>query len=138
MGSDHGGFELKSHLKRFLQDQGHEIEDLGCQNNSSIDYPKFGRSVAERVVRNRNLGIVLCGTGIGISIAANKIIGARCALCTSEEMATLARKHNDAQILALGGRMISQELAEKIVTAFISTDFSGDPRHSRRIAQLEG
>lgn len=137
LGSDHGGFVLKNYIKTFLEDQSYTVEDLGTKSAESVDYPQYGKAVAEKVVGDADsLGIVVCGTGIGISIAANKVKGARAALCTTSTHARLAKEHNNANILALGERMTGTELAKDIVHTFLKTDFEGG-RHKRRVCQIE-
>lgn len=138
MGADHGGFVLKKYIKTFLEDQSYEIEDLGTNSADSVDYPEYGKAVAEKVVADEgSLGIVICGTGIGISIAANKVEGARAALCTTSTHARLTKEHNNANILAMGERMTGTELAKDIVHTFLKTDFEGG-RHERRVCKIEG
>lgn len=135
--SDHGGFALKESIKSYLNEEGHEIVDLGTYSEESVDYPQYGKHCAELVVSGEaDRGIVVCGTGIGISIAANKVKGARCGLCTSVEMATLTRQHNDANLLALGGRTTDLATAIEIVSAFLNTEFEGG-RHQRRVDMLD-
>ena len=140
MGSDHGGYALKERLKARLEELGHEVMDCGCPSTESCDYPVFGRAAAEAVSAGQcERGIVICTTGIGISITANKVRGIRCALCTDPLMAELTRRHNDANMLALGAGIIGGNLAERIAEVFLSTSFEGG-RHARRvglIAQLE-
>lgn len=136
LGSDHGGFALKQVIKQFLSESGYVYEDLGCLSEDACDYPEFGRKVAQECIRKKSFGIIVCGTGIGISIAANKVEGARCALCMNSTLARLARQHNDANVLALGGRIIGDELAKDIVKVFLSTPFSQEKRHINRVAQL--
>lgn len=134
--SDHGGFALKQNIIMYLEAEGHEVSDLGCYSEESVDYPQFGRSCAKAVASHQaERGIVVCGTGIGISIAANKVKGIRCALCTSVEMAKLSRQHNDANMLSLGGRTTELADALDIVRAWLTTDFEGG-RHERRVNQL--
>ncbi len=137
LASDHGGFKLKNQLRDFLKEYGEiEILDLGTDSEESVDYPAFGKECGKTVVSGKaDLGIVVCGTGIGISIAANKVDGIRCALCTSVEMAEMSKKHNNANILALGGRTTDFDLAKKIVVAWLETEFEGG-RHQRRVEQL--
>lgn len=136
IGSDHGGFELKEAVKEYLQGKNIEVVDYGTYNEESVDYPDFGEKVATAVVEKEvDRGIVVCGTGIGISIAANKVKGARCALCSEEYSARMSRKHNDANVLALGGRVIGQELAFSIVDAYLEEDFEGG-RHERRVKKI--
>lgn len=136
IGSDHGGFELKEAVKEYLQEKNIEVVDYGTYNEESVDYPDYGEKVATAVVEKEvDRGIVVCGTGIGISIAANKVKGARCALCSEEYSARMSRKHNDANVLALGGRVIGQELAFSIVDAYLEEDFEGG-RHERRVKKI--
>lgn len=134
--SDHGGFGLKEQIKQHLLAQDIEILDLGTNTEDSVDYPVYGKACGEAVVSGEaDLGIVCCGTGIGISIAANKVKGIRCALCTNVFMAQMAKQHNDANVLALGGRVLSAEEALAIVDAWLSEQFAGD-RHQRRVDML--
>jgi ribose 5-phosphate isomerase B len=138
IGSDHGGFELKEKVIKFLIGNGYDILDLGCDSLESVDYPKYGRLVGEAVVEGKaDKGIVICGTGIGISIAANKVKGVRAALCTNTTTARLTREHNDANVLAFGARMVGDILAFEMVNTFLTTEFEGG-RHQKRIDQLEG
>ena len=138
IGSDHGGFALKQEIIRWLEKEGYEYRDYGCYSEASCDYPEYGKKVARAVVSGEcEKGILLCGTGIGISLAANKVKGIRAALCTDCFMAEAARQHNDANILALGGRVVGAGLACKITETFLHTDFSGDERHIRRISGIE-
>lgn len=133
LGSDHGGYELKNIIKEHLLEKGYEILDFGAESSKSVDYPEYGFKVGQAVVAKEvDLGIVLCGTGIGISIAANKVIGIRAALCTDSYMARMAREHNDANILALGSRVIGPGVALDIVDMFLNTAFS-ESRHGRRL-----
>ncbi|MEG0431488.1 MAG: ribose 5-phosphate isomerase B [Anaerovoracaceae bacterium] len=135
--SDHGGYELKELIIGYLMSQEIEFLDLGTNSGESVDYPSFGKKCAEAVVAgDADRGIVICGTGIGISMAANKVKGARCALCTSVEMAQLSREHNDANVLALGGRILTNELAIQILDKWLETKFEGGGRHERRVAAL--
>lgn len=133
IGSDHGGFELKEVIKGLLTAEEIEFVDLGPENEESVDYPIYGEKVAKAVAAGEaDRGIVICGTGIGISIAANKVPGIRCALCTNEFMAEMTRRHNDSNVLALGGRVLGTELAKSIVKMWLYTEFEGG-RHQRRI-----
>ena len=135
--SDHGGFELKEIVKAHLEERGLEVADLGAHSDASVDYPVYGKACGEAVVNGEaDCGIVVCGTGIGISIAANKVKGVRCGLCTSVEMAQLTKQHNNANVLALGGRTTPAELALQIVDAWLDTDFEGG-RHERRTDMLD-
>jgi ribose 5-phosphate isomerase B len=136
IGSDHGGFIMKEALKAYLQDK-FDIEDCGCFNEDSVDYPDIAQSTCHKVLKEEgSLGILVCGTGIGISIAANKVSGARAALCNNEYMAQMSRNHNNANILCLGGRVIGEELAKSIVDTFLSSKFEGG-RHERRVGKME-
>lgn len=133
LGSDHGGFELKEYVKELLISKGYEVQDLGTDSMESVDYPDYGKKVAEYVVKDlAKFGIIFCGTGIGISLAANKVKGARCALVSEEFSARMARNHNNANMLALGGRVVGKDLAGSIVMAFLSEEFEGG-RHERRV-----
>lgn len=137
LGADHGGFELKEKIKSHLLGKGFEVLDLGTNSTASVDYPKFGHAVGHAVVnKDADFGIVVCGTGIGISIAANKVPGVRAALCTNTTIARLTREHNDANVLALGGRIVGDVLALEMVDIFLSTAFEGG-RHSNRINSIE-
>lgn len=138
IGSDHAGFELKERIKAFLDARGIRWEDFGTNSADSTDYPDYGFPVAEAVARGAfELGILVCGTGIGMSILANKVRGIRAALCTSPEMAELSRRHNDANILTLGGRVLSPKEAMEIVDVWLKTGFEGD-RHARRVGKIRG
>ena len=138
IGSDHGGFELKQEIMAHLEKRGLEYKDFGTYTPESCDYPVYGKAVARAVASGEcERGIIICGTGIGISITANKIPGIRAALCTDCFCAEATRLHNDANILALGGRVVGPGLALKIVDTFLDTPFSGDERHKRRISMIE-
>jgi len=140
IGSDHGkAFELKEKMIAFLKEKGYEVEDKGTYTPESCDYPDFARPVAEDVAAGKaDKGIVICTTGIGVSITANKVKGIRCALCFNEEMAELTRLHNDSNVLALGAAVVSEEMAKKIAMIWLTTEFSGEERHARRIRKIEG
>ncbi len=134
---DHGGFELKNQIIDHLLKRGEDVINLGTDSDASVDYPFYGQLCGQVVISGEaDLGIVVCGTGIGISIAANKVKGIRCGLCTSVEMAHLTKQHNNANILALGGRTTSVELALKIVDEWLDTPFEGG-RHQRRVDMLD-
>jgi ribose 5-phosphate isomerase B len=136
LGSDHAGYELKTAVAKHLAEQGHEVSDLGTDSEESVDYPPFCAAVARAVVGDRaEFGVVFGGSGQGEQMAANKVHGARAALCTNEFTARLARRHNDANVLALGGRVLGTELALAVVDEFLSTGFDGG-RHARRIGQI--
>lgn len=138
LGSDHGGYGLKQEIIGYLEEKGIEYKDYGCYDESPCDYPVFGKKAAQAVVSGEcEKGILICGTGIGISIAANKIKGVRAALCHDVFSAKATREHNDANILALGARVTGPGLALEIVKAFLETPFSNDERHIRRIKQIE-
>ncbi len=135
--SDHGGFELKNRVREHLKERGIKVVDLGTDSEESVDYPVYGKACAEAVASGKaDLGVVCCGTGIGISIAANKVKGIRCGLCTSVEMAELTKKHNNANMIALGGRTTDPDLAIQIVDRWLDTDFEGG-RHQRRVDMLD-
>ncbi|MEF9921556.1 MAG: ribose 5-phosphate isomerase B [Anaerovoracaceae bacterium] len=135
--SDHGGFALKEEIKNHLREREIKVVDLGTNSEESVDYPVYGKACGEAVASGKaDKGIVCCGTGIGISIAANKVKGVRCGLCTSVEMAELTKRHNNANILALGGRTTPPELAIKITDAWLDTEFEGG-RHQRRVDMLD-
>ncbi|MFQ7473382.1 MAG: ribose 5-phosphate isomerase B [Anaerovoracaceae bacterium] len=134
--SDHGGYQLKESVKNYLKTRDIDVLDLGTDSEESVDYPVFGKACAEAVAcGDADRGIVCCGTGIGISIAANKVKGIRCALCTDEHMAEMTRKHNDANMLAMGGRITDEQTALKITKAWLDTEFEGG-RHQRRVDML--
>ena len=138
LGSDHGGFALKEEIKAHLEKRGLEYKDYGCYDEKSCDSPEFGHAVAHAVADGEcEKGILICGTGIGISISANKVKGIRAALCGDCFSAQATREHNDANILAMGARVVGPGLALKIVDTFLDTEFSGDERHARRIAKIE-
>lgn len=139
IGSDHGGFDLKELVLAHLKERGMDVKDMGCYDKSSCDYPVFGRAVAQAVACGEcEKGIVICTTGIGISITANKVKGVRAALCSDGLTAKMTRLHNDANVLALGAGIVGPNLAMEIVDNFLDTDFSGDERHQRRIDLIEG
>ncbi|HOQ17649.1 MAG TPA: ribose 5-phosphate isomerase B [Defluviitaleaceae bacterium] len=138
IGSDHGGYALKEEIVKYLKEQNIDYKDIGCYSEESCDYPQYGKAVAQLVASGEcEKGILICGTGIGISIAANKVKGIRAALCHDCFSAQAAREHNNANILAMGARVIGPGLAIKIVETFLATDFSNDERHVRRISQIE-
>jgi len=137
IGADHAGFVLKAALSTVLQNLGFRVLDLGTNGLDSVDYPDFadavGKAVSDGTAR---FGLLICGSGIGMSIGANRHAGVRAALCHDEETARLAREHNDANVLVLGARLTDEELARKCVEVFFSTEFDGGERHARRIAKL--
>lgn len=135
LGSDHAGFELKEKIKKHLGEV-YEIIDVGTNSNDSVDYPDFGKAAAEAIASGKaELGVVVCGSGIGISIAANRNPKIRCALCTTDEMARLSRQHNNANMLALGARIVPEPINIGILEAFLATEFEGG-RHAKRVEKL--
>jgi ribose 5-phosphate isomerase B len=136
LGADHKGFELKGKIKEYLVDLGHQVTDFGTNSTQSVDYPDFGFKVAESVAKGESdFGIVFFWTGNGMNIVANKVKGIRSALCLNEEMASLARAHNNANVLALASKFVSEELAKRILDVWLSTEFEGG-RHKRRIDKI--
>ena len=135
--SDHGGYPLKAVLIPYLRELGHEVEDFGCHSTDSCDYPDYAEPAARAVARGDCArGIVICSTGIGVSMVANKVRGVRCALCGDVYSAEMTRRHNDANVLALGASLTAPVLAERIVDVFLSVAFEGG-RHSRRIGKVD-
>lgn len=135
--SDHGGFAMKQELIRHLRENGTELEDIGCYSEESVDYPVYAEKAARGVVDGTyERAILVCGTGIGMSIAANKIDGVRAALCGDCYSAEMTRLHNDSNVLCLGGRIIGIELAKRIADIWLETPFSGEERHARRVAAV--
>ena len=135
IGCDHGGYELKQEIMKHLEERGLEYKDYGTYSSASVDYPEFAKKVALAVAGgDADKGILICGTGIGISITANKVKGIRCALCHDVFSAKATREHNNANILAMGGRVVGPGLATMIVDTFLDTPFSNDERHIRRIS----
>lgn len=138
IGCDHGGFELKEKVVAYLQEHGYEVKDCGCNSTQAVDYPVHGKAAAQAVANGEcEKGIVICTTGIGISISANKVKGVRCALCSDSLSAKMTRLHNDANVLAMGAGMIGTNLALDIVETFLTTAFSGEERHQRRVDLIE-
>ena len=139
IGCDHGGYALKQAIMAHLEKRGFEYKDYGCYSEASCDYPVYGKAVAEAVAAGEcEQGILICGTGIGISITANKVPGIRAALCSDCFSAAATREHNNANVLAMGARVLGEGLALKIVDTFLDTPFSNDERHIRRISMIEG
>ena len=137
LGADHGGFELKEKIRQHLVDHGISVDDLGTHSNAAVDYPDYARAVGEKVAARRaDCGILVCGAGIGMSIAANKVPGIRAANVHSEVEAQLSREHNNANVLTLGGRLLDEAAALKIVDRWLNTEFSGDGRHVRRLEKI--
>ena len=136
LGCDHGGYDLKQHIIRVLERLGHEAVDFGCLSKESCDYPDFGAAAARAVAEGScDRGIVICTTGIGISIAANKIRGVRCAHCADCLQAEMTRRHNDANMMAIGAGFTGPNMAERMVEVFLSTEFEGG-RHARRVEKM--
>ena len=136
IGCDHGGFALKENIRAYLEEQGHTVTDVGCKSLESCDYPDFGAAAARLVASGAcERGIVICTTGIGISISANKVKGIRCALCGDPWSAEMTRRHNDANVLAIGAGVTGPLLARQIVTAFLTHEFEGG-RHQRRVDKV--
>ncbi len=139
LGSDHAGFKLKEEIKKFLSDKKHKYEDLGTNNEESCDYPDYAFAVAQKVgaSKGKDVGILICGSGIGMSIAANKVPGARAALCHNEWAAIKSREHNDANILCIGAKAVEAQAALRIVDAWLKTEFEGNKkggeRHKKRV-----
>jgi len=136
LAADHAGYVLKNELAEWLREQGHEVTDLGTHSTESVDYPNFGAKLADEVAAGKaERGVAVCGSGIGISIAVNREPKCRCARVDDPVSAALAREHNDANVLAMGGRLIGSDMAKACVAAFLGTDFAGG-RHQRRVDQL--
>ncbi|MEK6967080.1 MAG: ribose 5-phosphate isomerase B [Nanoarchaeota archaeon] len=135
IGADHAGYQLKEHLKALLKDGGYDIEDVGTNSEESVDYPDFAKKVTDSVIKNKKLGVLICGTGIGMSISANKVSGIRAALAKDAFTAEMSRRHNDANVLCIGGRTTSPQDAEIIVHNFLTTDFEGG-RHEKRVKKI--
>jgi len=136
VGSDHAGYTLKEHVKQLLQDEGHEVDDLGTHSEEPVDYPRFCAAVARAVVGGHaDRGIVMGGSGQGEQLAANKVRGARAALCNDLYTAEFSRRHNDANVLSMGGRVVGFGLADEIVRKWLTTEFEGG-RHVRRLEQI--
>lgn len=137
IGSDHAGFDYKEKIRKFLSEKGHQVQDLGTYSDESVDYPQWIRPVAEAVARGEyERGIVLGGSGNGEAIVANKVRGIRCTLCWNVDSAKFARQHNDANVLSIGQRLVSEQTALEVVDVWLNTDFEGG-RHERRIKQIE-
>jgi ribose 5-phosphate isomerase B len=137
IGSDHAGFALKEHLRAHVEAAGHEVADVGAFSSESVDYPDLAAKVALAVARGEaECGMIICGTGLGVAMTANRVRGVRAAPCTSQFAAEMTRRHNDANVLCLGGRLVTKEVAERIVDVFLSTPFEGG-RHVRRVAKID-
>jgi ribose 5-phosphate isomerase B len=137
IGSDHAGFRLKVQVNSLLETLGFEVKDVGCDKEESVDYPLYGKRVAEKVANGEfDRGILICGSGLGMSMIANRFKGVRAALCNDLYSAILSRRHNDANILVMGGRLIGTDLAREIVTSWLRCEYEGG-RHQRRVEQLD-
>ncbi len=136
IGSDHAGYELKEKIKEFLKENKYEFEDFGTDSSDSVDYPDFAKRVSEAVIGGFNFGILICGSGIGMSMAANKFPGVRAAFCMNPELAKASREHNNANVLTLGARFIGEDLAKKIVKTFLETEFTDEERHIKRVKKI--
>jgi ribose 5-phosphate isomerase B len=137
LGADHGGFEMKEEVKRLLADLGHDYQDFGCNSTDAVDYPDYAHLVARAVAKGTcDVGIMIDGAGIGSCMVANKVPGVRAAMCFDEATARNSREHNGANLLTLGGKMISNEMMKKIVTAWLATELTED-RHRRRVAKID-
>ncbi len=135
--SDHAGFELKEKVKEYLESEGHSVEDLGCYGTESCDYPDFAKKLCQTILHDRcERGVLICGTGLGMSYTANRFKGIRAALCVNTFMAEMARAHNDSNVLVLGARVIGFETSREIVDVWMNTPFEGG-RHQRRICKID-
>ncbi len=138
LGSDHGGYQLKENIKEYLKELNIEYIDFGCENEKSVDYPDIGFKVAIEVKSGKcDRGVLICGTGIGMSVVANKVKDIRAALCYNEFTARYSREHNDANILVLGGRVIGSGLAKEIIKVWLNTNFSQEERHINRLKKIK-
>jgi ribose 5-phosphate isomerase B len=136
LGADHAGYHVKEAIRQFLENAGYPVDDLGTWSEESVDYPDYGKAVADRVAAHQDVyGIAVCGTGMGMAIAANKVPGIRAAVAHNVDTARLAREHNDANVLAMGGRVISGTQAVEMVQTFLNTTFAGG-RHARRVEKI--
>jgi len=137
IGCDHAGFALKEHVRARVAAAGHEVDDAGTFSDESVDYPDFAAKVALAVAQGKaDCGIIVCGTGLGVAMTANRVRGVRAAPCTNQFAAEMTRRHNDANVLCLGGRLVTKEVAERIADVFLSTPFEGG-RHARRVAKID-
>jgi ribose 5-phosphate isomerase B len=137
LGADHGGVDLKDAIREHLEGQGHEVHDFGTRSRESTDYPDYARTVGEAVARGEfDRGILICGTGQGMAITANKVRGVRAAVCLETFSARMSREHNNANVLCLGGRVVGPGLASDIVDIWLRTEFSDSPRHHRRVDKI--
>jgi len=136
IGSDHAGYKLKEEIKKYVSDLGYDVEDKGTNNEESVDYPVYAEKVAKEVAKGKAEGILICGTGLGMSMAANKVKGVRAALAYNANAAKMAKEHNNANVLCLGAREFSKEEAKKITKVFLEAKFEGGERHQRRINEI--
>lgn len=139
VGSDHAGFEAKEVMRKYYEEKGYDVTDLGCFDSESCDYPDFAREVGEKVLEHDgSRGVLICGTGIGMSMAANRFQGIRAVLATDEHYAEMGRNHNNANVLCMGSRTTEAEVMKKISDKFFATDFAGEERHIRRVDKMDG
>jgi ribose 5-phosphate isomerase B len=137
IGSDHAGFELKGKIISYLKDLGYSVDDLGTNSEGSVDYPVYGKKVADKVAKTKGIGVLVCGSGIGVSMTANKVKGVRAALCYDKYTAKSAREHNNANVLCMGERTDSAKNYKMIVNTFLNTKFSKEERHHRRVKEMD-
>ena len=138
LGSDHGGYALKEKIKKYLEEKGYECKDMGCYSLESCDYPVYGRAAAQAVANGEcERGILVCSSGIGVSIVANKVPGIRCAHCHDTYCAKYTRLHNDANMIAFGEKVLGEGMMQEIVYTFLTTEFEGGERHERRVAKIK-
>jgi len=137
IGSDHAGFEFKEKMKKYLEDLGHDYKDFGTDSNESVDYPDYALKVAESVAKKEcEMGILICGSGIGMCMSADKVPGIRCVTCSNVEMARLSREHNDANVLGIGARLIDEKTAKDMIGVWLTTEFA-EGRHLRRVNKIK-
>jgi len=138
IGADHGGYDLKEELKAFITSLGHEVVDVGCRSGDAVDYPDYALPVCQKVISGEvQRGVLICGTGIGMSIAANKVPGIRCALLHDMFSAKVTREHNDSNVMAMGARVVGPGLAQEIVRTWLEAEFSHAARHEQRISKID-
>ncbi|MBT4917703.1 ribose 5-phosphate isomerase B [Candidatus Peregrinibacteria bacterium] len=139
IGSDHAAFEAKEDMRKYYEEKGYDVTDLGCFNTDSCDYPDYAREVGEKVLEHEGAyGVLICGTGIGMSMASNRLQGIRAVLATDEHYAEMGRNHNNANVLCMGSRTTDIELMKKISDKFLATEFAGEERHIRRVDKMDG